>query len=96
MTLSFGDWKLKLIEEILQLKQEQSLRRIEQEIKFLSEAEKKAEQLKSIIKPLRKSISVKEMKKEQGYQPIKKDAFYQKASKLKIEEPLEDLLSMLD
>ena len=52
MTLSLGDWKLKLIEEILQLKEEQSLRKIEQEIKSLREAEKKAAQLKSIFKPI--------------------------------------------
>lgn len=96
MTLSVGDWKLKLIEEILQLKEEHSLRKIEQEIKFLSEAEKKAAQLKSIFKPLRLSISVKEMKKEQGYQPIKRSTFYKKAAKLKIEEPLDELLLMLD
>lgn len=96
MTLSLGDWKLKLIEEILQLKEEQSLRKIEQEIKSLREAEKKAAQLKSIFKPIRPSISVKEMKKEQAYQPIKKNAFYKKAAKLKIEEPLDELLSMLD
>ena len=56
----------------------------------------KPEPLKSIFKPLRPSISVKEMKKEQDYQPIKKNAFYKKAAKLKIEEPLDELLSMLD
>lgn len=100
MTLSFSDWKLKLIEEIMKLKNEQSLRKIELEIRSLSDAEKEAEmqvsQFNSIIKPIKKSISIDEMVKTQGYQPIKKDAFYQKVSKLKIEEPLEELLSMLD
>lgn len=96
MTLSLGDWKLKLIEEILQLKQAQSLQRIEEEIKLLSQAEKRSAQLNAIIKPLRKSISIKEMKKEQAYQPLKRTSFYKKAAKLKIEEPLEDLLSMLN
>jgi len=42
--------------------------------------ESKLEQLKSIFKPLRPSISVKEMKQEQDYQPIKKNAFYKKAA----------------
>jgi len=44
--------------------------------------EKKADPLKSIIKPIRSSISVEEMKKEQDYQPIKKNTFYKKAAKL--------------
>lgn len=100
MTLSFGDWKLKLIEEIMKLKNEQSLRKIEQEIKSLSAAEMELElqsaKLKDIIKPIKKSISIDDMIKEQGYKPIKRDDFYKKVSKLKIEEPLEELLSMLD
>jgi len=96
MTLSFGDWKLKLIEEIMQLKQEQSLQKIEEAIKTLSEAEKKSEKFKKTIKPTRQSISVQEMIKEQQYKPIKKDKFYKKVSKLNIKEPLDELLSMLD
>ena len=96
MILSVGDWKLKLIEEILQLKEEQSLRKIEREIRFLSEAEKNKTKLKLVIRPTRKSISIEEMKKEQGYKPIQKESFYRKVAKLKIEEPLEELLSMLD
>jgi len=53
---------------------------------------KKGAQLKSIFKPIRPSISVIEMKKEQIYQPIKRSTFYKKAAKLKIEV----LLSMFD
>ncbi len=56
----------------------------------------KTEQLKSIFNSIRPSLSVEEMKKEQDYQPIKKKAFYKKAAKLKIEEPLDEFLSMLD
>lgn len=100
MTLGFGDWKLKLIEEIMKLKNEQSLRKIEEEIKALSAVEKETElqakKLKEVIKPIRKSISIDDMIKEQGYKPIKKDTFYKKVSVLEIEEPLEELLSMLD
>lgn len=63
--------------------------------KLLSETEKKAAQLKSIFKSTRPSISVEDMKKEQAYLPIKKSTFYKKAAKLKIEKPLEELLSIL-
>ncbi|MEM1215404.1 MAG: hypothetical protein AAGJ82_06960 [Bacteroidota bacterium] len=48
------------------------------------------------IKPLRKSISVQALVKEQAYQPIQKEAFYEKVSELNIREPLEELLAMLD
>jgi hypothetical protein len=48
------------------------------------------------IKPLRKSISVEALIEEQAYQPIQKEIFYEKTSQLKIEEPLEELLAMLD
>lgn len=94
MTLNFGDWKLKLIGEIMQLNQEQSLRKIEEAIKTLSEAEKRTAQLKKIIKPVRSSISVQDMVQAQKYKPIKKQTFYKNVVQLNIEEPLEDLLSM--
>jgi len=56
----------------------------------------KTAQLESIFKPTRLSISVEEMKKEQAYQPLKKNTFYKKAAILNIEEPLDELISMLD
>ncbi|MEM1119185.1 MAG: hypothetical protein AAGJ18_01970 [Bacteroidota bacterium] len=96
MTLSFKDWKLKLVEELLQLKEEQSLRKIEKEIKYLSETEKKAALRQKVYRPTRATISIEQMKKEQNYQPINKEDFYKKAAKLNIREPLEELLSMLD
>jgi len=48
------------------------------------------------IKPLKKSTSVEEMITEQAYSPVMKEEFYTKASKIEIDEPLEELLSMLD
>ncbi len=96
MTLKFKDWKLKLIEDLLQLKDEQSLRKIEKEIKYLSKTEKKAAQRQVVIKSTSKTISIEQMKKEQNYQPIEKEIFYKKVANLNIDEPLEELLSMLD
>jgi len=48
------------------------------------------------VKPLRKSISIEELKREQNYKPINKEEFFRKVEELDIEEPLEDLLAMLD
>lgn len=48
------------------------------------------------VKPIRKSISLDQMIAEQDYKPVQREAFFRKTNKLNIEEPLEDLLSMLD
>ena len=100
MTINLGDWKLKLIQDIMSLKKEQSLEKIESEITILKAKEAKITEqeaaFKAAIKPIRKTISVEEMVKEQNYKPIKREDFYQKVAKLQIEEPLEDLLKMLD
>ncbi|MCB0844923.1 MAG: hypothetical protein KDD63_23145 [Bacteroidetes bacterium] len=95
MTVDFGDRKLRLIQEILRLSSEKSLIKIEQQIKIARESEENGEKFWSAIKPIRKSISLEEMIKEQAYTPIRKKQFYQKVAKLNIDEPLEELLSML-
>lgn len=100
MIANLGDWKLKLIQDILSLKKEQSLEKIASEIAVLkaNEAAITAQEaaFKAAIKPIRKTITVEEMVKEQNYKPIKRENFYKKVAKLQIEEPLEDLLKMLD
>ncbi|MFK7969627.1 MAG: hypothetical protein AB8F95_04630 [Bacteroidia bacterium] len=48
------------------------------------------------IKPIKSSTSVEDMIIEQAYSPVNKEAFYDKTSKIKMDEPLEELLSMLD
>lgn len=49
-----------------------------------------------IIQPLKASISVEQMKRDQHYTPIRKQDFYEKVAEIEITEPLEDLLAMLD
>ena len=48
------------------------------------------------VKPVRKHVTLEEMKAEQGYHPISKADFFAKAEAIKIEEPLDELLKMLD
>ena len=95
MTTHFGDRKLRLIQAIMDLNSEQSLEKIEQEIKTVKRLESSEDFDWSAIKPIRKSISVQEMIDEQNYKPIEKKNFRKQVKKLDIQEPLEELLSML-
>lgn len=96
MVLNLKDRKLKLIQDIINLKTSAALSKIEQQVKLISESETSKHNLWEAIKPIKKSVSIEEMIVEQNYTPIKKADFYKKTSKLNIKEPLEDLLSMLD
>ena len=95
MTLSFGDRKLQLIQAIMKLNSEQSLVKIEQELKSTIKNEKTNDKILSLVKPIQKTLSLEKMIAEQNYKPIKKKDFYNKVARLKIDEPLEDLLAML-
>ena len=44
---------------------------------------------------MRKYLDVEELKKEQNYKPIDKKDFFEKIKKLKIEEPIDELLEMI-
>ena len=68
----------------------------EAEVIPVDEIEDRNEKLRSVIKPLREFISIEEMIEKQGYVPIEKKVFYDKVSQLNIEEPLEELLAMLN
>lgn len=51
--------------------------------------------LKKLEKPMRKKIDVEEIKREQNFKPIDKEAFFKKIDELNIEEPLEKLIEMI-
>ncbi|MFK7948476.1 MAG: hypothetical protein AB8G11_12870 [Saprospiraceae bacterium] len=44
---------------------------------------------------MRKTLSIKQLKKEQNFKPINKKAFFQKLDALEIEEPIEGLIAMI-
>ncbi len=91
MTINIGDRKLRLIQEIMNLNDESALAKLEQEVAAINKQDKFWE----AIKPIRPSVTLEQMIAEQGYHPIEKEAFYEKVSKIDIEEPLEELLSLL-
>lgn len=49
-----------------------------------------------IFNNMRKTISVEELKKEQNYQGFDREEFDKLVAELDIQEPIEDLLAMLD
>jgi calcineurin-like phosphoesterase family protein len=91
---------MKTLLNIMSLKKEQSLKKIESEIAFLKAKEaaitEQEAAFKAAIKPIRKTISVEEMVEEQNYKPIEREHFYKQVVQLQIEESLEELLKMLD
>ena len=91
---SLGDRKLQLIQKIMSLQNEHSISKMERELVSIVELEKNIK-IQSVVKPIRKKITIEEMIKEQDYKPIKKQDFYDKVARLNIEESLEELLSML-
>ncbi len=95
MTLNFRDRQLKLVQDIMGLVDEQSLIKLEQQIELLKKTEGKKDKFWAAIRPIKRSNTIAEMIEEQGYKPITKNTFYKKVAKLNINEPLEDLLSML-
>jgi len=93
MTINIKDRKLRLIQRIKALDNEQTLSKIEARLDS-SEATN-TDVFNNIIKPIRKQLTVADMIEEQNYHPITKERFYEKVEKLNIEESLEDLLAML-
>lgn len=95
MILNLKARKLRLIQEIMGIYSTQTFLQIEREVQAVIESEYKKASFWEAIKPIKATSSIEEMIVEQDYKPIKKEDFYRKTAKLKIEEPLEDLLSML-
>ena len=92
MTKDLDSRKYKLIQEIMKLDNEEALSKLEEEVESIQQEEF----FWTAIKPLRKTISLEQMIKEQNYKPIEKDDFFNMVGELEIEESIEELLSMLD
>ena len=90
--VSLGNKKLALIQAIMNVNDEQDLLKIEQKIRSVT-AKEQEDKFGAAIKPVKQSVTIEEMIAQQNYQPLKKNTFHQKVKA--IEEPLEDLLSML-
>jgi len=91
MTKNIDERKKRLIQEILQLKNEDAITKMEEQLKDIQANNL----LLTNIKPIRKTVSIEMLKKEQNYKPIQKDEFFKLVEELNIEEPIEELLEKL-
>ena len=92
MTRPLDSRKYRLIQAIMNMEDEKMLAKFE----GLIAADMDVELLEKMIQPTRPHVTVAELVKEQNYQPIPREEFYQLADELNIQEPIEDLLNMLD
>ncbi len=92
MTKNLDTRKYKLIKAIMSLSDEDAISAMEHQVSLI----KDKPDFWEAIKPIKKTYSLEQMIKDQNYQPISKEDFFQLTSELGIDEPLEDLLEMLD
>ncbi len=97
--LNLDTKKLKLIQQIMKLENENFLSKIEADVRAFvystSNFTKEKESFWAAVKPIKKTPSIDELILQQNYRPIEKKEFYVKVSTLQLEEPLDELLAML-
>lgn len=93
MTKNLDKRKYKLIQEIISLDDESSIARLEGQLESIQREENL---WRAVLKPMRKTISLEQMKKEQNYAPMDEKTFFELAGEVGIEESIEELLAMLD
>lgn len=81
---------LQHIEQILQAELQESAAKQTKKMDNLQKL-----MLQQMAKPMRKTITVEQLKKEQNYQPFSKQEYEEIVAELDIQEPVEDLLKML-
>jgi uncharacterized protein YjgD (DUF1641 family) len=84
--------KYQLIEEIMQLSDEQVLRKFEE---ILKEYHDSMESLRHLIKSTREKTDIDQLIKEQGFKGIDKAKMDKLVAEIAIEEPIEDLIEMI-
>lgn len=92
MTRPLDSRKYRLIQAIMDMEDETKLAQFEAFIAVDTDVEV----LENMMQPTRPHVTVAELVKEQNYQPIPREEFYKLADELDIQEPIEDLLKMLD
>lgn len=92
MTANINSLKYELISQITELENEQEIIELQQHIKLL----RAKRQFGDVIKPIRETISVQQLKAEQGDKRFNRAEFDALVAELDIQEPIEELLAMLD
>ena len=84
--------KYMLIEKITNLRNEALLNKLE---RLLDEFAKGNEVLLQVIKPVKDKLDIEQLKIEQNYQGFNKKEVDQLIKEIDLDEPIEDLLSMI-
>ncbi len=85
--------KYKLINQITHIESDAVLKYLEDIFAVL--ADEQREQMLQLIKPMRKTLSVNDLIKEQQYDGPNKERLEHIIKEIDIEEPIEDLLKMI-
>lgn len=93
MTKNLDDRKYKIIQELINIDDELLISEFEAR---LAQANKRDVGLwDKVIKPMRKTMSIEELVKEQDYIPLEKESFFNLTEELGIEESIDELLAQL-
>lgn len=92
MTKNLDSRKIVILKLIASMESEKDIQGIEMYLK----KSKISDDIKDIFKPLKESISIDEMKRDQNFKGINRKELKKLIKKLDIKEPFEELLSMID
>ena len=75
--INIRDWKYRLIEQLFNTEDVVVLKEVEMALQKTSSLEER------IFKPIRKTVTLDELVKEQNYQPITAEAFFKEVEEIK-------------
>ena len=97
MSLDIENTKLRLIELIISINDDTMLSLLEEEANKIKErVEPQQPDIRKAVKPIRSNVSLEEIKRDQNYTPISYLEYRSQADALELNEPIEELLSLLN
>jgi len=90
--LDLAERKLEMIQEVSQLRDEQDLQQLEETLQHIRERQ---ERLRKYRKPLPKKFDPESVKHARNFKGHDKQAFMRLVREINVQEPVEELLAML-
>ena len=87
--------KYDLIDKIIHLKNNYVLEEIETLLRVVEKESIADNVLKSIIKPIKKTLDIEDLKREKNYKGVNRKRFNRLIKELNVTEPIEELLAQL-
>jgi hypothetical protein len=87
--------KYDLIDKIIHLKNNYVLEEIETLLRVVEKESIADNALKSIIKPIKKTLDIEALKREKNYKGVNRKRFNRLIKELNVTEPIEELLAQL-